>query len=159
MSILEPFIDTIVICTITGLVILSSGVWMDKFENEFQRADMSFVSGTYTEADADDVASLFSYLSGEESTTRSYSGQIELSNGVPQNNEAFTLIAARSLAENTYSRDGELISGTLNVVDGQLEDLSVVVTGDSLLHSVPLTTQAFTRGSLVSTASISSPSD
>ena len=108
---------------------------------------MSFVTGTYTEADADDVASLFSYLSGDESTTRSYSGQIELSNGVPQNNEAFTLIAARSLAENSlYSRDGELISGTLNVVDGQLEDLSVVVTGDSLLHSVPLTTQAFTRG-------------
>ena len=147
VSILEPFIDTIVICTITGLVILSSGVWMEKFENEFQRADMSFVSGTYTEADADDVASLFSYLSGEESDTRSYSGQIELSNGVPQNNEAFTLIAARSLAENTrYSRDGELITGTLNVVDGQLEDLTVVVTGDSLLHSVPLTTQAFTKG-------------
>ncbi len=147
VSILEPFIDTIVICTITGLVILSSGVWMEKFENEFQRADMSFVAGTYTEADADDVASLFSYLSGEESDTRSYSGQIELSNGVPQNNEAFTLIAARSLAENTrYSREGELITGTLNVVDGQLEDLTVVVTGDSLLHSVPLTTQAFTKG-------------
>ena len=147
VSILEPFIDTIVICTITGLVILSSGVWMEKFENEFQRADMSFVTGTYTEADADDVASLFSYLSGEESDTRSYSGQIELSNGLPQNNEAFTLIAARSLAENTrYSREGELITGTLNVVDGQLEDLTVVVTGDSLLHSVPLTTQAFTTG-------------
>ena len=147
VSILEPFIDTIVICTITGLVILSSGVWMEKFENEFQRADMSFVTGTYTEADADDVASLFSYLSGEESDTRSYSGQIELSNGVPQNNEAFTLIAARSLAENTrYSREGELITGTLNVVDGQLEDLTVVVTGHSLLHSVPLTTQAFTKG-------------
>ena len=147
VSILEPFIDTIVICTITGLVILSSGVWMEKFENEFQRADMSFVSGTYTEADADDVASLFSYLSGEESDTRSYSGQIELSNGLPQNNEAFTLIAARSLAENTrYFREGELITGTLNVVDGQLEDLTVVVTGNSLLHSVPLTTQAFTKG-------------
>ena len=147
VSILEPFIDTIVICTITGLVILSSGVWMDKLENEFQRADMSFVSGSYTEADADDVASLFSYLSGEESAPRNYSGQIELSNGIPQNSEAFTLIAARSLAENTrYSRDGELVSGTLNVVDGQLEDLSVVVIGDSLLHSVPLTTQAFTRG-------------
>ena len=147
VSILEPFIDTIVICTITGLVILSSGVWMEKFENEFQRADMSFVTGTYTEADADDVASLFSYLSGEESDTRSYSGQIELSNGVPQNSEAFTLIAARSLAENTrYSREGELITGSLNVVDGQLEDLTVVATGDSLLHSVPLTTQAFTKG-------------
>ena len=32
VSILEPFIDTIVICTVTGLVILSSGVWIEKFE-------------------------------------------------------------------------------------------------------------------------------
>jgi AGCS family alanine or glycine:cation symporter len=147
VSILEPFIDTIVICTITGLVILSSGVWMEKFENEFQRADMSFVSGSFTEGNAEDVSSLFAYLSGEESDAQSYSGTITLNNGVPQNADAFTLIAARSVAENTiYSRDDSPISGTVNVVDGQLEDLTVVVTGDSLLHSVPLTTRAFTRG-------------
>ena len=147
VSILEPFIDTIVICTITGLVILSSGVWMEKFENEFQRADMSFVSGSFTEGNAEDVSSLFAYLSGEESEAQIYSGTITLNNGVPQNADAFTLIAARSVAENTiYSRDDSPISGTVNVVDGQLEDLTVVVTGDSLLHSVPLTTRAFTRG-------------
>ena len=147
VSILEPFIDTIVICTITGLVILSSGVWMEKFENEFQRADMSFVSGTFTESNAEDVSSLFAYLSGEESEAQSYSGTITLNNGVPQNADAFTLIAARSVAENTiYSRDDSPISGAVTVVDGQLEDLTVVVTGDSLLHSVPLTTRAFTRG-------------
>ncbi|HCI88013.1 MAG TPA: sodium:alanine symporter family protein [Gammaproteobacteria bacterium] len=147
VSILEPFIDTIVICTITGLVILSSGVWMEKFENEFQRADMSFVSGSFTGDNAEDVSSLFAYLSGEESEAQSYSGTITLNNGVPQNADAFTLIAARSVAENTiYSRDDSPISGTVNVVDGQLEDMTVVVTGDSLLHSVPLTTRAFTRG-------------
>lgn len=147
VSILEPFIDTIVICTITGLVILSSGVWMEKFENEFQRADMSFVSGSFTEGNAEDVSSLFAYLSGEDSEAQSYSGTITLDNGVPQNADAFTLIAARSVAENTiYSRDDSPISGTVNVVDGQLEDMTVVVTGDSLLHSVPLTTRAFTRG-------------
>ena len=147
VSILEPFIDTIVICTITGLVILSSGVWMEKFENEFQRADMSFVSGSFTEGNAEDVSNLFAYLSGEESEAQSYSGTITLNSGVPQNAEAFTLIAARSVAENTiYSRDDSPISGTVNVVDGQLEDMTVVVTGDSLLHSVPLTTRAFTRG-------------
>ena len=65
---------------------------------------------------------------------------------MPQNNEAFTLIAARSLAENHFTPVTVSSSAALNVVDGQLEDLSVVVTGDSLLHSVPLTTQAFTRG-------------
>ena len=41
VSILEPFIDTIVICTITGLVILSSGVWTQKFENVFEFSSIS----------------------------------------------------------------------------------------------------------------------
>ncbi len=147
VSILEPFIDTIVICTITGLVILSSGVWIEKFDNEFQRADMAFVTGSYAETNNDDVEALFSYLSGESSGAAAYSGPIILQQGVPQNDSAFTLLAARSVAENSiYSRDGEPIDGTVNIVDGQLEDTSIAVAGESLLHSVPLTTRAFTRG-------------
>ena len=35
VAILEPFIDTIIICTITGLVLLSSGVWSEKHQNTF----------------------------------------------------------------------------------------------------------------------------
>jgi len=147
VSILEPFIDTIVICTITGLVILSSGVWIEKFDNEFQRADMTFVAGSYAEGNSEDVEALFSYLSGETSGAAAYSGPINLQQGVVQNSNAFTLLAARSVAENSiYSRDGEPITGTVTVSDGQLEDTSIAVTGQSLLHSVPLTTRAFTRG-------------
>ncbi len=147
VSILEPFIDTIVICTITGLVILSSGVWVEKFENEFQRADMSFVAGSFQDTEAEDVESLFAYLTGDASVAASFSGDIQLQQGVAQNSGDFTLLAARSIAENTlYSRDGEPITGTVSVVDGQLEDTSITVTGESLLHSVPLTTQAYTRG-------------
>ena len=44
VSILEPFIDTIVICTITGLVILSSGVWTEKFENKFEQSSMCYLT-------------------------------------------------------------------------------------------------------------------
>ena len=147
VSILEPFIDTIVICTITGLVILSSGVWVEKFENQFQRADMSFVSGVYSETETDDIEQLFAFLNGDETTIAAYTGSITVSEGRAQNTAAFTLINARSIAENViYSRDGEAISGTLSVSDGQLDDLSVEVRGDSLLHSVPLTTMAYTRG-------------
>lgn len=147
VSILEPFIDTIVICTITGLVILSSGVWVEKFDNEFQRADMTFVAGSYSESDSQDIEDLFSYLSGETAGASAYSGPIVLQEGVPQNGSAFTLLAARSVAENSiYSRDGDPISGSVTVSDGQLEDTSIEVVGESLLHSVPLTTQAFTRG-------------
>lgn len=147
VSILEPFIDTIVICTITGLVILSSGVWMEKFENEFQRADMSFVAGSYSEANSQDVGQLFSFLNGDESTISSYSGQINIIAGEAASDGDFTLISSRSISENVvYSRDGEPITGSLTVVGGRLEDTAVVVTGESLLHSVPLTTMAFTRG-------------
>ena len=49
VSILEPFIDTIIICTITGLVILSSGVWNEKHHNIFDKADMLIVSGQYSD--------------------------------------------------------------------------------------------------------------
>ena len=147
VSILEPFIDTIVICTVTGLVILSSGVWMEKFENEFQRADMTFVAGSYEELNSMDVQELFAFLNGDESDADSFSGQINLVAGEVVDGNDFTLLNSRSFAENViYSRDGETITGALVVVDGRLEDTSVVVNGKSLLHSVPLTTMAFSRG-------------
>lgn len=147
VSILEPFIDTIVICTITGLVILSSGVWMEKFDNEFQRADMRFVAGTYSESNESDVQELFGFLNGDESNAQDFSGAIAVVAGQATNSNEFTLISARSVAENvSYSKDGEPVTGSIQVVDGQLEDADIAVSGDSLLHSVPLTTMAFTRG-------------
>ena len=147
VSILEPFIDTIIICTITGLVILSSGVWKEKFDNEFQRADMNFVAGTYSENEPTDLETLFAYFGGDESSAASYTGEIALVLGEVVNAADFTLIHARSFAEEVrYTLDGELITGSIPVDDGQLEDASIVVTGKSLLHSVPLTTRAYTRG-------------
>lgn len=147
VSLLEPFIDTIVICTITGLVILSSGVWKEKFENEFQRADMVFVAGAYSESNPSDVKDLFTLLNGDDSNASTYSGQFNVVAGQVTGDIDFTLINSRSIAENTvYSRDGEPITGTLTVNNGRLDDTGIVVTGESLLHSVPLTTMAFTRG-------------
>ena len=148
VSILEPFIDTIVICTITGLVILSSGVWKEKFDNEFQRADMRFVAGSYEESNAEDVAELFTFLNGDESEASSFSGDISLLEGrVAGRNQDFTLLSSRSFAEEVlYSRDGEPITGEVSVSEGRLDDTRVEVSGKSLLHSVPLTTMAYTKG-------------
>jgi len=147
VSILEPFIDTIVVCTITGLVILSSGVWIEKFESEFQRSDMNFVAGDYDEMVEGDVEQLSFYFNGAPSTVSSYTGPINLVNGKAQNESVFTLIHARSFAEKVLFNDAEgLITGTVSIDDGLLTDTTIVVTGESLLHSVPLTTKAFTRG-------------
>lgn len=149
VSILEPFIDTIVICTITGLVILSSGVWKEKFDNSFQRADMTFIAGSYSDTDPSDVQALHAFLIGSESAVQRYSGELQLSGGRATNTAAFTLINSHSVAEDVrYSRAGEPANGVLSVVNGQLEDAAVQVDGLSLLHSVPLTTKAFTQGLL-----------
>lgn len=147
VSILEPFIDTIVICTITGLVILCSGVWAEKLDNEFQRADLRFLSGAYVEGNATHQREIVAYLSSGDSTVASFNGNLQVLEGRIQNEADVTVIHARSFAENVeFNLDDALVNGELAVSDGRLDDLSVVVTGESLLHSVPLTTEAFTRG-------------
>jgi alanine or glycine:cation symporter, AGCS family len=147
VSILEPFIDTIVICTITGLVILSSGAWKEKFDNEFQRADMRFVAGAYSEQEPADVAQMFSLLNGDDTAASLYSGELVINEGSAVNSQDFTLMASRSFAEEVvFSRGDVPLNGTLSVTEGRLDDSDVDVSGMSLIHSVPLTTVAFTRG-------------
>ena len=147
VSILEPFIDTIIICTITGLVILSSGVWNQKYENVFQRADMLFVAGEYTDTREADTQALFGFLSGAPGDVQRFSGEVVVSQGRAVNTGEFTLLNSRSVAEDvSYQANGAPVTGNLTVVNGQLQDATVTVTGRSLLHSVPLTTKAFTQG-------------
>jgi len=58
VAILDPFIDTIIICTLTGLVLLSSGVWNEKHINEFQNTDMTILSRVYDEQNESDKKEL-----------------------------------------------------------------------------------------------------
>lgn len=46
VALLEPFIDTIVICSMTGLVILATGVWSEKIPTrlDLSSGDISFIS-------------------------------------------------------------------------------------------------------------------
>jgi AGCS family alanine or glycine:cation symporter len=149
VSILEPFIDTIIICTLTGLVILSSGVWQEKHLNTFDRTDMDIVAGAYVESSASDKQQLYTYLNGlNGSTVEEYSGEIQVVNGKAVSS-GFTIINARSLAEDvtfTVGDPDDKFSGTLKVVDGKLLKDNINVTGYSLIHSASLTAVAFTRG-------------
>ncbi|WP_018981888.1 alanine/glycine:cation symporter family protein [Salinimonas chungwhensis] len=148
VSLLEPFIDTIVICTITGLVILSSGVWKEKHENNFDRSDMYFVQGTYDDQDSEDVGKLYNFLNEVKTQDiQPYTGDIRIVNGTAVS-DGFTLINARSVAEDvTYSVSGEdPFTGTLQIIDGKPMKDNLEVSGKSLVHSAALTTIAFTRG-------------
>ena len=144
VSILEPFLDTIIICTLTGLVILSSGVWTEKIENDFQQFDMQYVAGDYDETREEDVTALYHHLNFGE-RVELFSSEIEVVNGRAVT-AGYTLLHNRSIAEDVvYTTDERPFSGTLTIKDGKLEQL-IDVRGKSLIHSVDLTSEAFTRG-------------
>jgi len=150
VAILEPFIDTIIICMLTGMVLLSSGVWKEKHENLFQRADLVVLNGVYADSDPQQREQLFRLLNpGKESTVRRYSGRLHVNGG--RISEPVTLIHARSVAEDVVVTDastGEAFTGILPVDNGRIfdADSSIQLSGRSLLHSAPLTTLAFSRG-------------
>jgi len=144
VAILEPFIDTIVICTITGITLLSSGVWNEKHFNEFQVADMEILAGNYSDQSEEGVSTLAAHLNGSESLP-AYDGDLEVENG--KITSAVGVIHARSLAEEVSILDaeGNPLTGSVTVNNGKPVG-EVVFEGKSLVHSAPLTTIAFTRG-------------
>jgi len=146
VAILEPFIDTIIICTITGLTLLSSGVWNEKHENIFQFSDMEILAGTdFTDQTEEGVLVLNEHVGGVN-TAPLYDGQLNVSVG--KITSAVSIIHARSLAENViiYANDEQPFSGTITVADGKPVDSDESFVGESLVHSAPLTTIAFTKG-------------
>jgi AGCS family alanine or glycine:cation symporter len=152
VAILEPFIDTIIICTLTGLVLLSSGVWKEKHQNVFQRADLIILSGQYDESVAEQRDELFKFLNpAADSKIRRYSGPLHVENGNIK--DQVTVMHARSIAEDvllTNQSTGENFSGVVPVDNGRIFNATseLQLTGRSLVHSAPLTTIAFSRGML-----------
>ena len=144
VSILEPFIDTIIICTITGLVILSSGVWTEKFENRFEESSMCYLEGSYSDQNQDDIAVLQNYIlscSGAETFT----GKEEIKDGIMQSS-SITLMHNRSVAEQIiYKEDGQIFNGFIEIEKGKLKTENLSVDGNSLLIGADLTGKAFTR--------------
>ncbi len=146
VAILEPFIDTIIICTITGLVLLSSGVWSEKHQNTFAQADLVLLDRVYLEEDQDDVKILFDYLNGNNSINK-FNGEANVENGILLNN--ISIIHARSIAEDVIIYDNSMnrFTGKMNIIDGKLQE-NLIVEGKSLVHSAPLTALAFDKGFL-----------
>lgn len=156
VSILEPFIDTICICTLTGLAILASGAWSTKYENQFQRADMRYVAGEYSDQTEADRIQLSAFLTKSDGyTIKPFSGTITIDKGVAQP-AAYTLLHARSIAEDVRytAADDKPFSGELVIFNGRLQDHDgsnnehaegpLNINGKSLIHSAALTTKAFT---------------
>ncbi len=146
VSILEPFIDTLILCTLTGMVILSSGVWNQKFENEFSTFSIEFVEGTYQEENPEDVLALSQHLdllTKEKDPVVSFTGILEVNRGEILSPEV-TLIHNRSIAEDFEIADVKgPFTGELEIIAGRPNTENIAITGKSLIHTVPLTIEAF----------------
>ncbi|WP_370390566.1 alanine/glycine:cation symporter family protein [uncultured Winogradskyella sp.] len=143
VAILEPFIDTILICTLTALVLLSSGVWTEKLDNTFDYVDMEILANTYSDKTERGRAALANHINGTN-PLEVFDGELNVIDGIIQNK--VSVINARSLAEDVVvMRDAKPINGSINISKGKPEDVTLEFTGRSLVHSAPLTAEAFTR--------------
>ena len=160
VSILEPFIDTIVVCSVTALVILSSGVWTEKFETNFSKTDMIILDGSYSDElndqnkfiYPDQINELTKYVQNIESNVNEFNGNLDVLNGQIINNE-ITIIHLRSIAEDIVVRgdDKNLFTGLLVIDSGKVDQsksASVIFEGKSLVSSAELTAKAFSNGIL-----------
>ena len=141
VSILEPFIDTIVVCSVTALVILSSGVWTEKFDTQFSKTDMVILDRVYSDEKNDDgnyvfpedINELTNYVQGIESNIRNYSGTLNVKDGkIVEKN--ISIIHLRSIAEDVVLHtpdDNETkLSGHLIIKNGKI-DKAISYTYDS----------------------------
>ena len=154
VSILEPFIDTIVVCSVTALVILSSGAWTQKYDNTFERSSMAIFAGSYAESNSKDVEELGKYIldarnfTSDTTNVENFTGSLDLIDGQMQKQNV-TVFHNNSIAEDVvFYQGGEPVSGLLEISNGKIADSSVRVEGKSLIHSAELTSKAFGSGVL-----------
>jgi AGCS family alanine or glycine:cation symporter len=154
VAILEPFIDTIIICTITGLVLLSSGVWKEKIDNKFEQADLEILDGIYSEDNTSNIQLLSSYFSKDTSLLQ-FTGFLDVEEG-KVSSSGITILHAESFAEDVLVYSGDALfsgripvkAGRLELSDETMEGKEVYLQGKSLIHSAALTTEAFKRSIL-----------
>src|SRR5690554_2131210 len=145
VAILEPFIDTVIICFLTGMVLLSSGVWSEKLPNRFQLTDIEVLASYYPEENVEARSALMNHLNNKDKVPL-YTGNLIVEEGKIRND--LSLLHARSLAEEVEVRHlGELFTGEIPVANGKITDWSspFTFTGQSLIHSAPLSAAAFSR--------------
>ena len=156
VSILEPFIDTLVVCTVTALVILSSNVWTEKFDTNFSKTDMIILDGSYSDELNEDesfiypdqINELTKYVQNINSSVDEYEGTLDIQNG-KITTDNITVIHLRSIAEDVLVRgsDKNLYNGSLTIENGKFKN-SVTFEGKSLVSSAELTAKAFSNGIL-----------
>jgi len=139
LSMLGPFIDTLMVCTITGLVIVTTGVWNAKDIVELPinaQSDITIVSETSSVGEN-------AIIDGEIITSSTLSIENGKAKGVK-------FIRNNSFVDHALiTMNGENFSGKLEVDEnGNIlqESNELLLEGGMLKNGSPLTTWAFKRG-------------
>jgi alanine or glycine:cation symporter, AGCS family len=139
VAMLGPMIDTLIICTITGLVILTTGVWTEKHHDSIPVNSQSSI--TIINQDAS-VAT-----NGRIIQSDKFNGTVLIENGKPVN---ALLVRNHSTVINPVITDDQVNwHGNLEIIDGKIvskELPNLTLHGEMALNGSPLTAAAFTRG-------------
>jgi len=159
VAMLGPFIDTLIICTMTGLVILTSGVWHDKQEQQVAVNEQSAIVAVSDDAEVQ--------VDGVIPAGDLAIGELQVDDGRPKN---FRLIRNHSVVDNPQllvtknavlmgdlrpfdgtlilgpDAEGELELATLRDRAGMAMDGTLVLRGEAMQNGSPLTAWAFQRG-------------
>ncbi|MCK4351518.1 MAG: amino acid carrier protein, partial [Candidatus Krumholzibacteria bacterium] len=147
VAMLGPYIDTLLICTLTGLVIITVGVWQEKKLESIKFDSKSEI--TVMKRDG------LVMVNGEIEEKDEFQGNFTVSNGIA---DGVVFVKNNATVDHfQLSKDGIPFYGTA-VVDGDgsvtFTDMSgeevgsgeIVFTGEILQNGSPLTAWAFKRG-------------
>lgn len=140
VAMMGPLIDTLIICSITGLVILSTGVWREK------KADVVPVNAQSAITVIVDDAQV--HIDGAVRGADHFDGALEIVDGYPEN---ALLVRNHSIVDVPVftGPDGDRLSGDLNVVDGAIQaglGDGISLSGEMAQNGSPMTAWAFKRG-------------
>jgi AGCS family alanine or glycine:cation symporter len=140
VAMMGPMIDTLIICTITGLVILSTGVWHSRMPDSVPVNAQSALSVINESAEV--------LNNGKVSDSDLFTGTVTVSDGAPQ---GVFLVRNHSLVElpRFVMDDGTPYSGKLTIDGGSIQTdglPSLDLTGEMAQNGSPLTAWAFKEG-------------
>jgi AGCS family alanine or glycine:cation symporter len=140
VAMMGPLIDTLVICTITGLVILSTGVWKERMP---ETLDVNAQSAITVINESGEVL-----IDGRVADPDHFEGEVEVREGAPAG--AF-FVRNHSLVEmpRFELEDGTAFNGILKVEGGDIvtdDQPDLKLTGMMAQNGSPMTAWAFRRG-------------
>jgi AGCS family alanine or glycine:cation symporter len=144
VAMVGPFIDTLMICTLTGLVIITTGVWDDKKE------EVRYLDSNKVEVYADPGYEIpDAHLHDTERIPELFSGTAQVTDGKAEG--VLFVVNDGFIDDAVLYKEGEPYTGVftkegLSITDGDGEALRVDVHGRSLQHSSALTAWAFSVG-------------